>query len=99
MNGRTVRVQRPGMQRAMAAVTAAVVVVALSVAFRSIETSRAPSNVGPTHVASSVGAPPAGAASRPASHPVAHGGPVPHSLKIQAATKYEAQIARRAGHR
>ena len=90
MNGRTVRVQ-PGMQRAMAAITAAVVVVALSAAFRSIEASRAASNVGPTHVASSVGATPAEAAPRPAVHPVAHGGSSPHSLAIQAATKYEAQ--------
>lgn len=47
MSGRTVRVQRPGMQRAMIAVTAAVVVVALSATFRSIEASGPTSDVGP----------------------------------------------------
>ena len=94
MNGRTVHVQQPGIQRAMAAVTAAVVIVAMSAALRSIEASRAASNVGPAHVASSVGAPSAEAANRPALHPGVHGGPTPHSLAIQAATKYEAQAGR-----
>jgi hypothetical protein len=74
----------------MAAVTAAVVIVALSAALRSIEASRTGSNVGPTHVASSVVAPPAEAAL----HPVAHRGPRPHSLAIQAATKYESQAGK-----
>jgi hypothetical protein len=75
----------------MAAITAAVVVVALSAALRSIEASRAASNVGPTHVAASVGAPPAEAAPRSVLHPGVHGGPTSHSLAIQAATKHEAQ--------
>jgi len=88
MNGRAVRVQRPGTQRAMAAVTAAVVVVALSAALRSIEASRATTNVGPAQVASV--APPTEAAL----HPGVHRGPTPHSLAIQAASKYQAQAGR-----
>ena len=89
------------MQRAMAAVTAAVVIVAMSAALRSIEASRAASNVGPAHVASSVGAPPVNA---PATCASGEGAcwqrmrpdrpsmrPTPHNLEIQAATKYAAQ--------
>jgi len=88
MNGRTVRVQQPGIQRVMAAVAAAVVVVALSATFRSIEASRPASNIGPAQVGSVT--PPTG----PALHQGVHGGPTLHSLAIQAATKYEAQAGR-----
>jgi hypothetical protein len=104
MNGGTVHVQRPGKQRAMAAVTAALVIVALSAALRSIEASRPASNVGLPHVASSVRDPsvnaPVTCASgegacwqrmrpdRPSMRPTTH------NVEIQAATKYAAQTGR-----